>query len=300
MLCASYEIHLKEAYMTAPFILKWTLLDVASTKKDSGNLFSPQSRAMVYQHFNSSPKERNKYHLGRDQRMNLSCNVMLIEYMGRIILVDTGPPDIGDSSIANEEDIDSFSINRLQRTLRDQGITAGEVTDVVLTSKDRDHAGGTIYSDRAGKHKVRFAKATHHCHRGSKQRARPQSTPQADLAFSLMEQSGQLNYIEEEEELAPGVRIIPAFGPSAYASMVQIEVGADRIIFAGDVCPTSYHVIPDITSAYDDDPERTFAEKQACVGKSLHDGYLLAFCHAVEPKTCWVEESKQGLSLRTP
>lgn len=286
--------------MTAPFDLKWTLLDVASTKKDSGNLFSPQSRATVSKHFNSSTKEANKYHLSRDQRMNLSCNVMLIEYHGRIILVDTGPPDIGDSSVANEEDIDNFSINRLRVALGDQGITFGQVTDVVLTSKDKDHAGGTVYGDRGGKHKLRFSNATHYCHRSSMQRKRPQSTPQADYAFEFMERSGQLNYIEEEEEIVPGVRIVPVFGPSAFASMVQIEVGADRVIFTGDVCPTSYHVIPDITSAYDDNPELTFAEKQVCVEKSLHDGYLLAFCHAIEPKACWVEESKTGLTLRTP
>jgi len=286
--------------MTAPFNLKWTLLDVASTKKDSGNLFSPHSRATVYQHFNSSTKEGAKYHLGRDQRMTLACNVMLIQYHGRIILVDTGPPDVGDSSVITKDDIDNFSINRLHRVLRDQGIAFSQVTDVVLTSKDKDHAGGTIYGDRAGKHKLRFNNATHYCHRGSKQRERPQSTPQADYAFEFMEKSGQLNYIEEEEEIVPGVRIVPAFGPSAYASMVQIEVGADRVIFAGDVCPTSYHILPDITSAYDDNPELTFAEKQVCVEKSLHDGYLLAFCHAIEPKACWVENSKKGLSLRTP
>tara|TARA_Y100000310_G_scaffold237926_2_gene241224 strand:+ start:714 stop:1391 length:678 start_codon:yes stop_codon:yes gene_type:complete len=225
---------------------------------------------------------------------------MLIEYLGRTILVDTGPPDIGDSSLSNEEDADNFSINRLHRLLRDQGISVGDVTDVILTSRDKDHAGGTIYSDRAGKHKLRFTKATHYCHKGSEQRQRPQSTPQADLAFTLMEQSGQLNYIEQEEELVPGVRIIPAFGPSSYASMLQIDVGADRIIFAGDVCPTSYHVTPDITSAYDDNPDLTFAEKQVCVEKSMHSGYLLVFCHALEPKTCWVEETKQGISLRIP
>ena len=286
--------------MSAPFNLKWTLIDVASTKKDSGNLFSPHSRAYVSQHFNSSTKEGNKYHIGRDQRMVLACNVMLIEYLDRTILVDTGPPHIGDSSVSNEEDADNFTLSRLSRVLRERSINTSQITDVVLTSKDKDHAGGTIYSDRAGNHKLRFAKATHYCHRGSKQRQRPQSTPQADYAFNLLEESGQLNYIEKEEELAPGIRILPAFGPSAYASMVQIEVGADRVIFTGDVCPTSYHVTPDITSAYDDDPDLTFAEKQLCVEKSLHDGYLLAFCHANMPKSCWVEENKEGLFLRAP
>ena len=108
-----------------------------------------------------------------------------------------------------------------------------------------------------------------------------------------------LHYIEEETEIVPGIKIVPAFGPSAYASMVQIDVGADRVIFTGDVVPTSYHITPEITSSFDDHPDITFQEKQACVEKSLNHGYLLAFSHSVAPKTCWVEEGKTGYRLRT-
>ena len=80
--------------------------------------------------------------------------------------------------------------------------------------------------------------------------------------------------------------------------MVQIEVGADRVIFASDVCPTSYHVTPEVTAAYDDNPDTTFTEKQKCVAMSREDGYLLAFSHGVDPKTAWVEQNKDGISLR--
>jgi len=285
--------------MAAPFSLNWTLLDIASTKKDGSSLFSPEPLTSVLDHFNTGAKTRDKYHIDRQHRILVSCNVMLIEYYGRIILVDTGPPSADDSSVSNEQDFEAYSLSKLARTLRDHGVSPSHVTDVVLTSRDKDHAGGTIYSDRAGNYKVRFSKAKHYCHRGPSPRLRPQGTPQADFAFNLMEESGMLHYIEEETEIVPGIKIVPAFGPSAYSSMVQMDVGADRVIFTGDVVPTSYHITPKITSSFDDHPEITFQEKQACVDKSLNHGYLLAFSHSVAPKTCWVEEGRSGYRLRT-
>jgi glyoxylase-like metal-dependent hydrolase (beta-lactamase superfamily II) len=102
----------------------------------------------------------------------------------------------------------------------------------------------------------------------------------------------------EVTEISPGIFLHPITGPSLQGSVVEVNRGADRILYLGDLCPTMFHVNPLIIPAFDDNPEASYAERMHWIELAMSGGYKVIFGHGNKVKEVWIEEHKGGPAIK--
>jgi glyoxylase-like metal-dependent hydrolase (beta-lactamase superfamily II) len=274
----------------------WKLFEVGKTRRDAGALFGEEPRSQWLDNYiamgKENPPEAEKLSLSRSNHVLLSSNVLLIQTEADTILVDTGTPSITDGFISEE-----WTNSKLRATLRQHKILSSDITKVILTSLDIDHAGGMVHYDRAGKAVLAFDKATTYYHQNDCNRARPRTIARADVAIELMDK-GRTETVTQTTEISPGVFLHPVLGPSGNGAVVEISRGADRIYYLADLCPTVFHLHNGVIPSFDDSPESTYLERHQWLQAALAEGYLVIFGHGVHVKAGYIEDSKEGLRFK--
>ena len=87
-------------------------------------------------------------------------------------------------------------------------------------------------------------------------------------------------------------------GPSIGHQVVLIESGSERIAYAGDLMPTSYHLAPGCISSLDYSPNKTLIAKREVLSMALDKGWLLVFGNAQENYAGYVEQRGGRYGLR--
>ena len=276
--------------------LTWELLEVGKTRRDAGALFGETPRVIWQEHYippvkDASPNSEN-FALTRSNRIAIATNVTLIIAEDEIILIDAGTPvlqTIGES--------DEWSGSTLRKMLSERKILPRDITKIILTSPDIDHAGGLAHHDRSGNLVPAFPNAKVYYHKTSNIRCRPHTIDQADLAFQQIKQCN-LEPSASSTEVAPGIFMHPINGPSNSGSVAEIRRGADRVLFLGDLCPTILHLNQDLIPSFDDTPDDTFTERQQWLMKAKNEGHMVVFGHGVKAKAGWVEERRDGILFK--
>jgi glyoxylase-like metal-dependent hydrolase (beta-lactamase superfamily II) len=277
----------------------WKILEIGKTRRDGGAFFGAVPRPEWLEHVNGNEKGAadSDYdaHVNRQNEINLSCNALLLQTGEDNLLIDTGPP-MGHTLTP---DIEGYN-SKLRKVLKENRLVVKDITKIILTSADIDHAGGLATFDRAGNEVPSFPKATVFCYDNPAKRLRPPTVPQADEYISLLERKGRIAWVtpSQEYEVVPGVFMRPAFGPSRRGAVVEIRRGADRIIYLSDLCPTASHLNATTITAYDDIPEATFIEKTQYMDQAEKEGSLVVFSHGNTVKSGYIENTKQGRRFR--
>jgi len=274
----------------------WKLFEVGKTRRDAGALFGEEPRNQWLDNYitkgKENPPEVEKLSLTRSNHVMLSSNVLLIQTETDTILVDTGTPPFSDGFVSEE-----WTNSKLRSILRQHKILPTDITKVILTSFDMDHAGGMVHYDRSGKPVLAFNQATTYYHQNGCNRVRPRSVERANVAIELMEE-GLSEAVTQTTEISPGIFLHPVLGPSGNGAVVEISRGADRIYYLADLCPTVFHLHNEIIPSFDDTPEATYTEKDRWLRAAHADGYLVMFGHGVHVKAGYIEDSKQGLRFK--
>jgi glyoxylase-like metal-dependent hydrolase (beta-lactamase superfamily II) len=278
------------------FSTSWNLLEVSRTRRDAGALFGEEPRTSWIANYISQTKAdvagQESFCVTRSNHVSLAAHVLLIQTESDTILVDTGTPAASDGFIS-----DDWSNSKLRAIMRSKHIMPKDVTKVILTSPDIDHAGGMLHYDRAGNAGLAFYKATAYYHESECKRARPRSVARADVALGLLDQAEPIA-VSEITEVAEGVLLHPVNGPSSNGCIVELKRGGDRVLYMGDLCPTLYHLNSSLVSSYDDAPDQTYKERKAWLEQAIEHGYLVIFGHGVNIKAGYVEDQKGGLRFK--
>ena len=213
-------------------------------------------------------------------RVALALNVALVEAGGRRLLVDTG---IGDKWSDKERGI--YRIDpavTLLGALREAGLGPEDVDVVVNTHLHFDHAGGnTRLVD--GRPVPSFPRARYVVQMGEWEDAtRPHERSRAsyrEADFVPLAESRQLETIQGEVELAPGVRVRPVGGHTAYHQIVVIEGGGRRLVIPSDLIPTSSHLRLPYIAAFDLFPVGTLEAKRRLLAQAAEEAALMLFYH---------------------
>jgi glyoxylase-like metal-dependent hydrolase (beta-lactamase superfamily II) len=192
--------------------------------------------------------------LSRDA-FDWALNEVVVRSGDQTILIDSG---------LGMEYPDFPRAGQLGQRLKAAGIDLGSVTDVVLTHMHFDHVGGLLVDGvkeqlrpdlriHVAAAEVKFWK--------SPDFSRTAMPPVlADLARSaskrfLDEYRNQLRPFEENAEVAPGVIVTRTGGHTPGHSVVRLESGGDRLMFAGDaIFPVSFDH-PEWHNGFEHDPE---------------------------------------------
>jgi len=222
------------------------------------------------------PDERN--------RVTLGLNVALIESGGKRVLVDTG---MGERW--SEKEVRMYRIDRsttLLGGLRARGLGSEDIDVVVNTHLHFDHAGGNTRVE-GGRVVPAFPRARYVAQRGEWDDAthpheRSRASYRAD-DFVPVAEAGQLDLIDGEAEVAPGVRAVRVGGHTTHHQMVVVESGGETLVVPTDLLPTASHLPLPFVMGYDLFPVATLEAKRKLLDAAVEGGWRILFYH--DPRT---------------
>ncbi|MEO0080011.1 MAG: MBL fold metallo-hydrolase [candidate division WOR-3 bacterium] len=227
------------------------------------------------------PDERN--------RIRLALRPLLVVTSQYRILFDTG---IGDKENAKFQDI--YRIEKsdtIDASLARAGFRPEEVTHVVLTHLHFDHCGGTTRLDSTGRPVLRFPNARHFVQRlewddATHPNRRTRATYLPDN-FLPIEEAGQLELIEGNLELLPGIELVRTGGHTRGMQIGFIRAEGKTAVFWSDMIPTRSHIAIPYIMGYDLFPLETMELKERLVGQACDERWISFLEHDPEV-TCGI------------
>ncbi len=232
----------------------------------------------------------------RKNRMTLGLNCLLLQVAGQNVLVDTGT---GSKEI--DQDL-GLVPSRLLKGLKGVGLTPKDVSAVVLSHLHFDHSGGCTRLDRTGKLVTTFPKAKYYVQRACWDEAcnpneRCQGSHRSEN-FLPIEERGQLELLDGDTEIMPGLNVIVTDGHALGHQIVMFQHGGERVVFLGDIVPTPHHLNMVAISAFDSSPEKTLEQKRDLLKQAEQQGWLLVFSHGHDIKAGYLERRGEMGYLR--
>ena len=189
-----------------------------------------------------------KYSPANDRnQIQMALRGMIIKTESRNILVDTGVGNKMSEKLNKIYAVD-FSHYSLADSLHKLNLNFGDITDVILTHLHFDHTGGATGKKEDGSIVPTFPNATYYVQK--KQYDWAISPSDRDLAsyfpenFVPLNEANVLQILAGEEELFPGIFLIPIHGHTPGQQLVKISQAGETLLYCGDLIPTASH-IPD-------------------------------------------------------
>lgn len=236
-------------------------------------------------------------------RIPLAMRCLLLQGRDRLVLIDTGIGTVFDETFADRYAVD-HEHSALHRSLEEAGFEAADVTDVILTHLHFDHAGGTTFRDDAGALQLTFEHARHHVQREHWEWART-SNPKEQASFRSeylepLADSGQVDLVDGRTEILPGIEALPIHGHTEAQQMLKIGGAEQTLLFAADLLPTTAHLKPAWTMAYDVRPMTTIEEKDRFLQNAEAEGWTLFFEHDPETAIADLKRTDATVELERP
>jgi len=236
----------------------------------------------------------------RKNRMTLGLNCLLIQLAGKNIVVDTG---VGSKDVDGMREDYGLGPSRLVKNLKNMGISTSQVDVVILTHLHFDHCGGCTKLDRTGSLVPTFPKAKHYVQRQCWEEALKPSERFKDVYFERdfrpIEDWSQLELMDGDYEILPGLNVIMTNGPAKGHQIVMLNHGGERVAFMGDLVPTAMHLDLASIPSFDQYPEETLEVKREVLGRAEKEGWLLVFSHGIDKKAGYLERHNGAAYLRT-
>ena len=227
----------------------------------------------------------------RRNRVRFAMNSMVIQTPTVNILVDTG---VGNKRTDELKESHHINGNKLIRNLKEFDLNARDIDIVVLTHLHFDHSGGCTKLNRTGAAVPIFPRARHLVQKDCWSEAISPNERYEDVFhsedFFPLQEKGLIELVDGDTEIVPGVTLKVADGPSKGHQMVMVNMGSERIVFAGDLIPTAYHLQANFIAAADEFPNETLVQKKELLDMAMKEGWIIVFGHGQENRSGYVEE----------
>jgi glyoxylase-like metal-dependent hydrolase (beta-lactamase superfamily II) len=227
---------------------------------DGGTMFGPVPKVLW----------SKKYSVAGDNTIEMCNDPLFIVTTDRKILIDTG---LGHKLTEKQNMI--FQVGphwAIPAALEELGFSCTDVTDVVLTHCDFDHAGGLEMVDGTGENIPVFENAHYWVQKDEWEDViNPDTRAESTyLPENFVHTKGnvKLKLIHGQKEICPGVTLIHTGGHTRGHQLVEIRSREEVAVHLRDLFPTTAHVNPLWVMAYDNFPLEVIQKK-----KELFDTY---------------------------
>jgi glyoxylase-like metal-dependent hydrolase (beta-lactamase superfamily II) len=214
------------------------------------------------------------------------------------LLIHTG---VGTKHGQKTRTIFHIRAGQLVSNLARAGLAREDIHLVVLTHLHFDHAGGCTHRGPDGSLEPVFPRATYLVQRSdwqeatqTNERTRPAYFPED---FLPLEDAGQLELLDGDTELLPGLWVRRTGGHTAGHQMVYIESSGQRAACLGDVLPMPQHLPAHYMTAFDMYPLETLDAKRRWLSQAEKENWLLIFGHGTDQKAGYLARQDGRLSL---
>ena len=232
-------------------------------------------------------------------RIPMATRSLLLRGNGRTILIDVGNGTKFDDKLTSiyRMDISEFE---LHRSLARLGVSASDITDVVLTHLHFDHTGGATYREN-NELKPAFPNATYYVQREHWNAA--MQTSERDRAsffpddFMPLNERGVLQFTEGEGEIFPGIGFRVVHGHTAALQCPLISDGQTTLLYCADLIPLAAHVQLPWIMAYDLRPLVTLEEKRRILNQAADEHWVLFLEHDPLVTAVRVKPTDRGIAV---
>jgi glyoxylase-like metal-dependent hydrolase (beta-lactamase superfamily II) len=222
-------------------------------------------------------------------RISMAMRSLYIEGGGRRMVVDGGSGTKLNEKMVNIYEIDTGG---LRGALKGRGIEPASITDAIVTHLHFDHAGGFTYRSDDGGVALALPEATHYIQRRQWEAAlSPNAKDRASFFpenFLPLEEAGRLRLLDGEEQVVPGITVLPVEGHTPGQQLVLLETRDGNLLYCGDLIPLASHINLPYIMAYDHQPLVTLKEKIEILGRAADEGWILFFEHDPRIPACRV------------
>ena len=226
---------------------------------------------------------------------------LLIEVGDRRILVDSG--------MGNKQDEKFFSHyyihgEPLEVSLKKQGFSKNDITDVFHTHLHFDHCGGSIVREN-DKLVPAFKNATFWSNEQHwKWATEPNDREKASFLkenILPLKDSGRLQFAEVKEGVSifdESITLKFAYGHTDAMMLPTIQYKGHSIIYMADLLPSTAHLPLPYVMSYDMFPLKTLAEKKSVLQECLEKKFILFFEHDPTIECCTLKMTDKGIRVK--
>lgn len=213
-------------------------------------------------------------------RIQLSCNLLLIDTGSKKVLVETGM-----GTRWEKREADRYEVETLvdpANILASVGLTNEDVDAVIISHLHFDHAGGACRLVD-GKLVPTFPKAQYFVQKGEfdlahNVNARGKGSYRHDDFMPLLDH-GVMKIIDGDTEVVPGVFARVTGGHTSHHQVVYFESNGNRGVYFADIIPTKSHLSPPWVMGYDHFPLASCDVKSDWLLRAAKEKWLVVFDH---------------------
>lgn len=238
-------------------------------------------------------------------RIPLGLRCLLVETADQLVLIETGLGNKENDKFRDIYGVDNAATDaaypdRLQQAIGELGFSMADVGVVIDTHLHFDHAGGNTFRDAEGQVRVAFPGARYFVQRGEWEWAhRANERTSASYLpdnYEPVMAAGQLELIEGDVEIVPGISVMRTPGHCPHHQSVLIRSGGETACFLADVIPTFAHLPLPWIMGYDVEPLVTLESKRALLKRATDERWLLVSTH--DPFVPWGYAVAEGKGVR--
>lgn len=271
--------------------MKIHIIDTGFFKLDGGAMFGVVPKTLW-----------NKHNPADDKNLcSWAMRCLLIEDGKRLILIDTGLGDKQDEKFFGFYDLHGDAT--LLGSIREKGFSPEQITDVILTHMHFDHVGGAVkYNHDRTQLQTVFPNAKYwstekHWQWATNPNPREKASFLKENILPIQE-SGQLYFIEEGTSPFDHISFIHVDGHTEQMILPVIQYGNQKIIYAADLLPSSFHIPLPWVMSYDVRPLLTMQEKESVLQAAADQNHILLFEHDPLYEAAVVEHTDKGIRIR--
>ena len=210
-------------------------------------------------------------------------NLFVLKAHGKNMIFDLG---LGDALSPREKKVyGTDGISSLIPGLKSLGLTPNDVDIVILTHLHTDHCGGAVTRE-GDRYVPRFRKARYIISRSEWEAAihPDERTSAVYIAARLLplEEAGQIQFIDEDTELFPGIKAVRTSGHTDDHFALEIESEGRQLFYYADIFPSRHHMRVPFVPATDLLPKETMRVKREALTRIVNKGVIMAFDHDIE------------------
>lgn len=231
-------------------------------------------------------------------RIRMGLNSLLVEGPEGRTVIETGVGGKDDEKFRS-----MYAIERdggLPARLRSAGVPPEGVDHVFLTHLHFDHAGGaTAWAEDGTTAVPAFPNAAYYIHGGEYEAATGHDERSAASYFARnftpLAEAGVVTWVADGESPVPGIEILETPGHTAHHVSVAVDDGAGRrLVFLGDLFPTTAHLPLLWIMAYDLFPLTSLATRKRVLGRARDEDWLCAFVHDADRPLAYLAWDERG------
>jgi glyoxylase-like metal-dependent hydrolase (beta-lactamase superfamily II) len=232
-------------------------------------------------------------------RITVSCNSIVVRTGKQTILIETG---IGNKL---SERTKGFFLpqEKLLESLHAAKVAPEEIDIVINSHLHFDHCGwNTVYKD--GKTIATFPNAKYFAPKGEWEHGKLQTerdrVSYISDNYDPLINSGQMQLIDGNAEIAPGISVEVWPGHTRNMWAVFIRSGGKTACYISDLIPTTWHLDVAWAMAYDLFPLEVLENRKRYYASAIPEQWLTLFTHDPDVPWAFIERVESKLSFRKP